>query len=144
MKDMNAEVYRLGEGDSLPELQKQVLQDAIDRYARASGDYNPIHIDQEFASRTPLGGTIAHGMLILAYVTQMIGHTFGRQWNAGGSLKVRFKNPARPGDTLTIGGKVRSVTDREHIRIFTCEVRCSNQNDDTVITGEISAGVALP
>ena len=84
-------------GRNLPELCKNVTQADIDLYARASRDFNPIHIDEEFAKKTPAGGTIAHGMLILAYVSQMMTDSFGLSWLTGGRFNVRFKMPARPG-----------------------------------------------
>ena len=56
----------LSEGMNLPELKKVITQQNINLYAEASQDFNPIHIDEEFAKKTPLGGTIAHGMLILS------------------------------------------------------------------------------
>ncbi len=144
MKDTDIEAIYLKAGDNLPEFKKEVLQEAINRYAEASGDYNPIHIDNEFAVKTPLGGTIAHGMLILAYITGMVGNVFGPRWSSNGSLSVRFKNPARPGDRLTFAGKVRTITDSVDMRLYTCDIRCSNQHDDTVVTGEICARLKLP
>lgn len=142
MKEYRVNLVDLKEGDDLPELSKSITQDAINRYAEASGDFNPIHIDPEFAAKTPAGGTIAHGMLVLAYVTQMVQGVFGLQWGTNGSLNVRFRNPARPGDILTIGGKVRKINDAGDIRAFTCDVKCNNQNGDTVISGEIIARVS--
>jgi len=49
-----------------------VTQQRIDAYADASGDHNPIHVDPEFARATPFGGTIAHGMLVLALIGEMM------------------------------------------------------------------------
>lgn len=54
--------------DSLPSVVKHITQKDINLYAEASGDFNPIHVNEAFAAQTPLGGTIAHGMLILAYM----------------------------------------------------------------------------
>ena len=62
----------LSEGMNLPEMRKEITQENINLYAQASGDFNPIHIDEDFASKTPVGVTIAHGMLILAYVSRMM------------------------------------------------------------------------
>jgi 3-hydroxybutyryl-CoA dehydratase len=73
----------------------------IDRYAKASGDHNPIHIDPEFAKTTPMGGTIAHGMLVLSLISEMMTAAFGRLWLTGAKLDVRFRAPARPGETIT-------------------------------------------
>ena len=100
------ELSEISEGMALPETSKIVAQENINLYAEASRDFNPIHIDQEFARKTPLGGTIAHGMLVLAYVSQMMTDVFGQSWLTGGRLNVRFKAPARPGDTITVESEI--------------------------------------
>lgn len=124
------------EGMDLPEVQKVVTQQNINLYAEASRDFNPIHVDEEFARKTPLGGTVAHGMLILAYISQMMGATFGRSWLTAGKLNVRFKAPARPGDTITVSGRIRSIKKGEGQIMIHCDVLCQNQNGESVITGE--------
>ncbi len=131
----------LNEGMSLPEIKKSVIQENINLYAEASQDFNPIHIDEEFAKKTPLGGTIPHGMLILAYVSQMMTAAFGRSWLAGGKLNVRFRNPARPGDTITVSGKILKVERKEGQTLIKCDVLCHNQNGESVITGEANLRV---
>ena len=78
-----------------------LTQDMLNRYADASGDHNPIHIDEAFAATTPMQGTIAHGMLVLSFISEMMAEAFGQRWLASGSLDVRFRAPARPGDTVT-------------------------------------------
>ena len=123
------------QGDSLPSLVKHLTQQKINLYAEASGDYNPIHIDEAFAAKTPLGGTIAHGMLILAYASEMMTKAFAQSWLEGGKLSVRFKAPARPQDTITTSGKVDSIEDKEGIPHVNCSLECRNQNGDVVITG---------
>ena len=129
-------------GDSLPELEKTVTQQDINLYAEASRDYNPIHIDPEFAGKLPLGGTIAHGMLVLAYVSQMLTETFGIRWLTGGRLEVRFKVPARPGDTLTVSGKVIGIADNGGEDWLKLDVDCRNQAGEAVIAGEASVKMA--
>ncbi len=131
----------LKEGSDLPGLKKTIRQENINLYAETSKDFNPIHIDSDYARKTPLGGTIAHGMLVLAYISEMMTAAFGRGWLTGGSLNVRFKNPARPGDILTVGGKIRQVEKGEDYNLVTCEVLCQNQNNEPVITGETSVKV---
>ncbi|MBN1855459.1 MAG: MaoC family dehydratase [Dehalococcoidia bacterium] len=130
------------EGLMLPDLVRQVSQPNINKYAEASGDYNPIHIDQEFAASTPLGGTIAHGMLVLAYISEMLSNTFGEHWDSNGNLSIRFRSPARPGDTLTVSSKVESVSRDDDIVCVTCSLSCRNQADEVVVSGE--ARVRIP
>ena len=129
-------LFELSEGATLPEIKKLVIQDNINLYAEVSKDFNPIHIDADFARKTPAGGTIAHGMMILAYVSQMMTVAFGRNWLFGSGLSVRFRTPARPGDTITVSGKIRRVEEYEGRNLITCDIICRNQNGDPVITGE--------
>jgi len=124
------------EGMNLPEVKKAATQQNINLYAEASQDFNPIHIDEAFAKETALGGTIAHGMLILAYISQMMTDSFGRNWLTSGRLNIRFKAPARPGDTITASGKIARL-DRDGGRtLVNCDVLCSNEKGEAVITGE--------
>jgi len=117
----------------LPSLSKSLSQEKIDGYARASGDFNPIHVDAAFAAATPFGGTIAHGMLLLAYLSEMLTAAFGRAWLSGGRLKARFKGVARPGDTLTVRGRIERVHDDG--RLFAA-VECVNQAGELLVAGD--------
>ena len=120
-------------GAELPSLAKTLSQEKIDRYARASGDFNPIHVDPAFAAQTPFGGTIAHGMLLLAYLSEMLTAAFGQAWLSGGRLKVRFKGAARPGDVVTARGRLQRV---ESERLL-CSVECINQGSEVLIAGQV-------
>ncbi len=123
-------------GADLPSIKKTITQQIINRYAEASKDFNPIHIDVDFARRTPLGGTIAHGMLVLAYISQMMTEAFGENWLTDGRMSVRFKTPARPGDTLTVTGKIDKIDKLDNATLVTCQLKCSNQKDEIVIIGD--------
>lgn len=129
-------ISELQTGMNLPGFRKHISQGEINLYAKASRDFNPIHIDPEFARKTAAGGTIAHGMLVLAYVSQMMTEAFGKSWLTGGKFNVRFKTPARPEDVLEIQGNVKKLQNENDQTAVYCEVLCSNQKDETVITGE--------
>jgi acyl dehydratase len=122
-------------GTGLPELKRPVTQEQINRYAAASGDFNPIHIDPEFARKTELGGTVAHGMLVLAYLSELMTESFGRDWLRSGNLSVRFKGAAYPGDTITVSGKVTGLNNENGAVLVDCEVLCRNQRNEPVIIG---------
>lgn len=111
---------------------KRLSQEQLIRYADASGDQNPIHIDEAFARATPFGGTIAHGMLVLAAISEMMAATFGDAWLTGGKLRVRFRAPARPGDTITAGARPQAARDSATL-IYVVE--CRNQDDELLISG---------
>ena len=119
-------------GAELTPVVKEINQEKVNRYALAGGDGNPLHTDPEFAARTMFGGTIAHGMLLLAYLSEMMTAAFGRAWLSGGRLKVRFKAPARPGDTVSaVGRVVRAEGGR-----MVCAVECRNERDEVLVSGE--------
>lgn len=88
----------------LAERRLHVTRDAIRRYADITHDYNPIHLDPEFAARTPMGGVIAHGMLSLSLVWQALAATFGAERMSGVVLQIRFVRPVREGDWVLAGG----------------------------------------
>lgn len=129
--DSRIDLSTLREGTTLTEMAREIVQENINLYAEASLDFNPIHTDEEFARNTPLGGTIAHGMLVLAYVWQMMNANFGLQWLSSGKLDVKFKNPTRPGDTVSISGKVLKI-EKEQV---SCDVLCQNQTGETIVIG---------
>ena len=138
---MGLELGDLNVGTSLPESKRRVTQEHINLYAEASKDFNPIHIDPEFARRAGLDGTIAHGMLILAYISEFMTGNFGQAWFTGGSLSARFKAPARPDDTITVSGKVTGVQREKGGVLIDCDVLCRNQQDEPVIICETKVRV---
>jgi len=123
-------------GSSLPVLVRALNQDRINAYAEAVSDFNPVHIDPAFAAKSGFGNTIAHGMLVLAYVSEMMSSVAGENWLSTGKLAVRFKSPALSTDTITIKGKVDSISENNGCRTYKCSVDCHNQKGDTIITGE--------
>ena len=133
--EQKLKISEVKQGDSLPSVVKEVTQKDINLYAEASGDFNPIHIDEAFAAQTPLKGTIAHGMLILAYLSEMMTEAFGDRWLEGGSMSIRFKAAARPGDTITASGKIDSIDSKDGASRVNCSVECCNQQGETIISG---------
>jgi 3-hydroxybutyryl-CoA dehydratase len=124
------------QGKALNPVVRHITQETINLYAEASGDFNPIHVDESFAAKTPLGGTIAHGMLSLAYVSEMMTSAFGQNWLSGGKLRAKFKEPARPGDTLTINGKVDCIERKDDVSYANCNFECRNQKGEAIVAGE--------
>ena len=97
-------------------VSRRLQQPMLNAYADASGDHNPIHIDEAFAKTTQMGGTIAHGMLVLSFISEMMAGAFGKRWLESGSLEVRFRNPARPGDTVTASATPHTSAASSHHR----------------------------
>jgi len=124
------------EGDNLPSVQKKVTQPQIQKYAEVSGDFNPAHVDHEFAAKSQFGGTIAHGMMVAATVSELMTAAFGRQWAETGRLKLRLKAPVFPDDTITCHGCVKTIRGQDDARQIVCSVGVRKQNGEEAITGE--------
>ena len=128
-------------GDELPPLVKGPLaQIQLTRYAGASGDFNPIHQDDEFARAAGLGGVFAHGMLSMGFVAQAL-----TDWAGAGTVRrlgVRFAALVRLKDTVTCRGRVLAKTSKDDRHLVDLEVWAENQRGETVVTGR--ATIALP
>ena len=100
-------------------------------YAELSGDFNPLHLDEDFARATPHGTRIAHGTLSLNLLWQSIAATVGLDAVAGLELDVRFVKPVLLGDTVTAGSD--EAVDGEGA----LPVWVHNQRGEAVISGRL-------
>jgi 3-hydroxybutyryl-CoA dehydratase len=116
-------------------LRRTVTRKTIHAYADASGDHNPLHLDDEFAASTPFGGVIAHGMLTVAYVSQAMQRWLGRGWESGSGMSVVFLKPVRPDDEITVTGRIEKVDANEDGVKVTCAIEVVNQRSETVLAG---------
>ena len=118
-------------GTELPPVEQQSTLQTSVMYAGASGDMNPLHFDESFASQvSPTGGIIAHGMYSMGLASRML-----TQW-AGGperveSVDVRFTKPWPLNTTTTFSGKVEQVEDG----VATVALTAVNENGDQVLRG---------
>lgn len=119
-------------GTAIEPVVRTITQEMINRYADASGDHNPLHVDEGYAATTQFGGTIAHGMLTLAILSEMMTGALGEAWLCGGRLKVRFRGAARPGDEVTCRGTVATAGPGEARYL----VECVNQDGEVLVSGE--------
>jgi len=84
-------------------LRKTVDQAAIDAWGELSGDLNPLHVDPAYAAGTRYGGTILHGHLTIAWLSEWGMREFGADWLRHGALAdLRFRAPLRPGEEYAI------------------------------------------
>ncbi len=122
-------------GDAIPELEVGPLgQMDLVRYAGASGDFNPIHNDVDFAKRVGLGGTVAHGM----YVMAMLGR-LATNWVHPAQLHsfaVKFRGMTRPGETLHCSGKVKKKAQEGDKKLLTVSIEAA-ASGETKASGDI-------
>ena len=113
---------------------REITDDLIRRFAEVSGDYNPIHLDEEFAKKTRFGRRIAHGMLSGAFISAVLGYEFKERKIVYLSQTMKFTAPAYLGDTITATATVTVI--RADKPIVTLETVCTNQNGEITLKGE--------
>jgi 3-hydroxybutyryl-CoA dehydratase len=118
---------------------RKVTRDTIAQYEGILGIGNPLHFDAAYAQTTPFAGIIAHGMMLLGYISEMMAAAFAEGWYSGGELDTTFVRPIRPGDTITTSGKITGQRRDGGQITAVCEVCCENQEGETVLKGTASA-----
>ncbi len=127
-----------------PMVKPPIAQDQLNRYAQASGDFNPIHLNEEAARRVGLNGIIAHGMLSMAFLGQYISQQIASDPETLlTSLKVRYVAMVRLGDTLTCQGLVKNISVAGGETTITIECWAQNQRGEKVTVGEAEVAVPL-
>ena len=132
-------------GQELPSMVKPpVTQDQLNRYAEASGDFNPIHLNEEAARRVGLDSIIAQGMLSMAFLGQYISQQITDDPQALlANLKVRYVAMVRLGDTLTCQGLVKNISVAGEYTTIAIECWAQNQRGEKVTVGEAEVVVPL-
>ena len=124
-------------GDSIPKLEKKVNQRQIDKWAKEVDDFNPLHVDPEYAKKTKFGKTIAHGPLIIAYISEMMGNWIGDGWLEGGKLlDIKFKAPVKSGDQIIVEGKIVDKKIINGLKWIECDIFIINQDNNIVTQGK--------
>jgi 3-hydroxybutyryl-CoA dehydratase len=118
---------------------REVTDELIRKFAEVSGDFNPIHLDEEFAAETRFGRRIAHGMLSGAFISAVLGYEFKERKIVYLSQTLKFVAPVFIGDTVTATATVTHI--REDKPIVTLETVCTNQNADTLVKGQAAVMV---
>ncbi|MFC1993287.1 MaoC family dehydratase [Chloroflexota bacterium] len=112
--------------------EKTVTETDIDLFAQVSGDYNPVHMREEYAKKTFFEGRIAHGALSQALLSATMAKLPGLVIFLSQSIK--FLKPVRIGDTITAAAEVTEVNKDKGI--VTMKNTCVNQKGETVVEGE--------
>jgi acyl dehydratase len=118
-------------GDEMTPLARRVSQEQINAYADASGDHNPIHVDPDFARSVGLPGTIAHGLLDMAVLTEAVARWAGG-YERVASVACRFSKPLLPGETVTCTGRVVDID--ESSGLATLELEAVSSSGERVLT----------
>lgn len=118
-----------------PKTRAPISREQLKAYAEASGDPNPIHLDDEVAKKSGLPGIIAHGMLIAAFLSDRareIAAEAGPTWRIA-STKTRFRAMTLLGDVISVGGEVKDATQDS----ATLELAARKESGEVVVTATV-------
>lgn len=114
------------------EKKKVFDKESVDAYAKLTGDYNPVHFDEVYASNTIFQKPIVHGPLVLTMITTMFANELPGAGSVYLSHEVRYFAPVYHNDEITARLEVTEINDKQHIFIKTT---CLNQEGKIVLNG---------
>jgi 3-hydroxybutyryl-CoA dehydratase len=113
---------------------KTITEADIVAFAGLTGDFNPLHVDDEFARQSRFGSRIAHGMLSAGLISAVLGMRLPGPGAIYVSQSLSFKRPVLIGDTITATAEV--VQFHPGRRLLTLRTTCHNQRQEVVVEGE--------
>jgi 3-hydroxybutyryl-CoA dehydratase len=113
--------------------QFKLSPDLVEKFAQASTDFNPVHLDEDYASKTIFKKRIAHGFLIGSFISAVLGNDFPGNGTIYLSQLMKFKAPVYLNDTIKVYVEIVEFMEKGRLKIAT---RCINQDGIIVIDGE--------
>jgi len=112
---------------------KTITESDVYLFAGISGDFNPMHVNEEYAKLTPFGTRIAHGALAQSLIAPVLGMKLPGLGTVAVEITVRFKAPTLLGDTITATGEViEKLAEKKWIKMG---LTWTNQNDEKIAEG---------
>ncbi len=120
-------------GDSA-EFAKTIGESDIYLFAGITGDLNPFHVNEDFSKDTFFKGRIAHGILLAGFISAVVGCHLPGPGAIYVKQELKFKAPARIGDTITAKATVKEMVVEKNRVVLT--TTCTNQDGDLIVDGE--------
>ncbi|MCJ7649797.1 MAG: MaoC family dehydratase [Candidatus Lokiarchaeota archaeon] len=135
LKPVKWEDYEIGDS---AEFTKTITEEDVMKFAEVTGDFNPIHVNPEYAKTQMFGKQVAHGALSSGLISAVLGFKLFGPGILYGGQTVKFLKPVFFGDTLTAIGTVKEKFTKKDgkLKFIIAETIVKNQNDDVVTSGE--------
>ncbi len=115
-------------------LVKQFSPSDVDTFAAITGDFNPVHVDEEYAKKSIFKKRICHGMLVSSLFSALLGTKLPGEGSIYVGQDIKFIKPVYIGDTITAKVTITNIIHEKKRIILLTEA--FNQNNELVITGE--------
>jgi 3-hydroxybutyryl-CoA dehydratase len=130
MKELTFDEMKVGDQAS---ISKTVTESDILTFAGLTMDYNPVHINAEYAKESIFGERIAHGMLSAGFISAVLGTTLPGPNSFYLGQELKFTAPVKIGDTVTATATI--IEKREEKRILKLQTTVANQRGEVVVDG---------
>jgi 3-hydroxybutyryl-CoA dehydratase len=130
MSELAYDSIKIGDDAS---LSMTITETHLVNYAGLTGDFNPLHVDAEFAKKSMFGERIAHGMLMAGLISRVLGNQLPGADSVYMGQDLRFTAPVKIGDTVTV--MVTVTEKRDDKRIIKLQTTVSNQRGEVVVDG---------
>lgn len=130
VKKLNFDSIQVGDA---AEITHKITQNDVNLFASLTGDYNPLHVNAEYAKKTPFHKPVVHGMLSASFISTMIGTCLPGEGALWSSQMLEFLRPAFVGDTLS----VRSIVIQKSTatQSLVLDTKVSNQHNQILVSG---------
>lgn len=108
-------------------IERRVDDAAVRKFAEVSGDFNPLHMDEAYAAKSPFRGRIAHGALIASFISCVLGNHLPGPGAVFQAMTMRFERPVRIGDTVTARATVTEIDIRQRQVKLACVCEVEGQ-----------------
>ena len=112
----------------------RINEELVLKFAKISGDYNPLHINDEFAKKTKFKKRVCHGMLLSSFFSKLVGMYIPGLHSLYLSQTLYFENPCFIDDQIIISGKIKNKS--ESTKIIPLDVSIHNQLNQCLVSGE--------
>lgn len=116
-------------------FEKTVGEEDVQKFAEVTGDYNPLHMDEEYAKSTMFGGRIAHGMIGAGIISGGLAMHLPGTGTTYLGQEISFKNPVRIGETLGVSLEVVEIIPKAKFDIAKIKTVCTNAEGQVVMDG---------
>jgi len=133
-------IVNIGDSHS---LEKKITKEMVQSFADFTGDYNPVHMDEEYCIKHGLEKRIVHGMLVLSYLSTFIGMHLPGKGALWMSQSIDFITPVRLDDTIIINGEVikKMNANALGLNIIVIKIEIENQHGNKVARGTVRVSV---
>ncbi len=121
------------------EITHRVTEEDVTAFAKLTGDFNPVHIDEEFAKKTIFGTRVAHGAFVASLLSAVMGTKMPGQGAIFRSLNLSYRGPVRIGDAVLVHCEVAEIVPDKQLVTISCWCKVDGKK---VVRGDAGAWVA--